>query len=543
MITAEEFVVKIKANIKEAEKQITQLKKQLADTETVDIGKNGKGKKSFAEYIKQARAQKKAQKELKQAEQQAGTESQKSTNASIASMGKFAVVAGVALKAVKAVTSAMQEGLSNAYQFSKATGGGLASTLDRLSSKAEAIRNAFGSILASFAQKIEPILSNILDSLFDLISKASKFIAQLMGNSTYLKANKDIMKQWDKNVKQSRQLLSMDELHIMQQQDTAPENLFQEVALDPTESKLSGILEVFDKLKTVVTNLINSFKKFFEGETFQKIKSSLSQLGSALGGLLNNVLDFLAQVFQSQAWQNFLDFIGKVFNLVVSVGTVVVKFISDLFSWLSGKMTFKEVLTNLGNNIVNILSEPAKELWSTIKSWFIDVFDNVYVWVHNKLHPINKIEHSGMWYDNHPEVRSALLAQSAKPQTSPYATPDIPNMTEAEKRKLLEDWANRGFQGWHANGGVFNTPSIIGVGEYSSARYNPEIVTPENVLQANLDANNVNLISAFSQLTKQVIQAIGDVNMNVSISDTVVAQASAKGADQYYKLTGKPLFN
>ena len=230
---------------------------------------------------------------------------------------------------------------------------------------------------------------------------------------------------------------------------------------------------------------------------------------------------------------------GKLFNLIIATGTVVISFISDLFSWLSGEMTFKEVLSNLGDNIVNILGEPAKELWDSIKTWFIDTFDSVYVWVHNKFHKNDQIEHSGLWYDNHPEVRAKLLMETAHPKTSPYSTPDYENYTDEDWKKELEKWANRGFG--NAKGGVFTSPSLALIGEYSGAVHNPEIITPQNLLDERLMANNKHLLGAINSMTNNIVQAVNDISMDVMIGDETIAKSAGRGNQAWYRKTGKSL--
>lgn len=89
---------------------------------------------------------------------------------------------------------------------------------------------------------------------------------------------------------------------------------------------------------------------------------------------------------------------------------------------------------------------------------------------------------------------------------------------------------------WYKTGGIFDSPSVIGVGEYPNARVNPEIVTPKNLLydtiiQANKDSNTqssmnnsqnneiekkikleIDLTSGGVKLGKKIIDLILDAN-------------------------------
>lgn len=89
---------------------------------------------------------------------------------------------------------------------------------------------------------------------------------------------------------------------------------------------------------------------------------------------------------------------------------------------------------------------------------------------------------------------------------------------------------------WYANGGVFDSASVIGVGEYAGARNNPEIVAPKSMIydaniQAIKDSNSnpmpinkgkdsinkkidveLNLKNGGVKLGKQIIELVLDAN-------------------------------
>lgn len=92
-----------------------------------------------------------------------------------------------------------------------------------------------------------------------------------------------------------------------------------------------------------------------------------------------------------------------------------------------------------------------------------------------------------------------------------------------------------------ANGGVVDKPTYAMVGEYAGAKTNPEIVTPENKMREVLKDNNGTLIEGFAQMTRQIISAINDVDMEVSIGDDVIARSAQRGNRAYQRMTGTPL--
>lgn len=72
---------------------------------------------------------------------------------------------------------------------------------------------------------------------------------------------------------------------------------------------------------------------------------------------------------------------------------------------------------------------------------------------------------------------------------------------------------------WYAKGGVFDERSIIGVGEYSGASSNPEIVTPQKIMRDTVVEANGEAVSAIAGLIYQLIDAVresgsGDIYMD-----------------------------
>lgn len=93
-----------------------------------------------------------------------------------------------------------------------------------------------------------------------------------------------------------------------------------------------------------------------------------------------------------------------------------------------------------------------------------------------------------------------------------------------------------------ANGGVITAPTLAMMGEYAGANRNPEIATPQRLLENIIDKRNSELVSSFAEMTNQIISAISDVNMEVKIGDETIARSAARGNDNYFRLTGSPLF-
>lgn len=93
-----------------------------------------------------------------------------------------------------------------------------------------------------------------------------------------------------------------------------------------------------------------------------------------------------------------------------------------------------------------------------------------------------------------------------------------------------------------AQGGVITQPTMAMMGEYAGAYNNPEIVTPQSLLQEIIYASNSNIIDALIQQTRQLLTGLEQMNMEVCIGDDVIAQSAQRGNQAYKRRTGKPLF-
>lgn len=93
----------------------------------------------------------------------------------------------------------------------------------------------------------------------------------------------------------------------------------------------------------------------------------------------------------------------------------------------------------------------------------------------------------------------------------------------------------------NAKGGVYTTPTLGLVGE-ASTHSNPELITPQALLDDRLAANNARLANDFYAAASAIVNAINNKDMTVAIGDAEIAASAARGNNAYYKMNGKPLF-
>ena len=92
-----------------------------------------------------------------------------------------------------------------------------------------------------------------------------------------------------------------------------------------------------------------------------------------------------------------------------------------------------------------------------------------------------------------------------------------------------------------ARGGILTSPTAAIMGEYAGARQNPEIATPQSLMYETIQRANGDLVNAFATMTRQVIAAIENKDLSVSIGDEQVARSAQRGNTAYYNRTGRAL--
>lgn len=96
---------------------------------------------------------------------------------------------------LKSISQALQEGLKNAYEYSKLTGGELSASLDLISTKSLTMKNQLGAAFGSLIVAVTPILIQIIQIVNAVASAITRLIAILGGKSTWTRA-KDVWTEW-----------------------------------------------------------------------------------------------------------------------------------------------------------------------------------------------------------------------------------------------------------------------------------------------------------------------------------------------------------
>ena len=92
-----------------------------------------------------------------------------------------------------------------------------------------------------------------------------------------------------------------------------------------------------------------------------------------------------------------------------------------------------------------------------------------------------------------------------------------------------------------AKGAGLTSPTTVLAGEYPGAKNNPEVISPQSLMLETIQKANGDLVGAFASLTRDVIAAIENKDLAVSIGDEQIARSAQRGNAAYRNRTGKAL--
>lgn len=200
--------------------------------------------------------------------------------------------------AIKMVTQAFQEGLKNAYAFSKRTGGMLAPALDKITSAAGQMKNQMGAALGGLLTAITPILMTIINLCTAAAAALTQLFAVLNGAGVYKRATAQT-KEWGD-------------------------------AMGGAGSKAKGLLAAWDEL-TVIGNesggggggSADNGKDDFEWAEIDDWAKLLQQgkffelgemIGEALGNVSDKISSWFSELDSKHYGQKFADLLNGIFS-------------------------------------------------------------------------------------------------------------------------------------------------------------------------------------------------------------------------------------
>ena len=107
----------------------------------------------------------------------------------VRSIGRIAMYRAIRF-ILSQITNTFKEGTNNVYQYSKAVGGKLASSMDRIASSFLYFKNSIGAMVAPLINALAPAIEYVIDKAVALINVLNQLFAKLSGASSWTKAVK-----------------------------------------------------------------------------------------------------------------------------------------------------------------------------------------------------------------------------------------------------------------------------------------------------------------------------------------------------------------
>ena len=266
---------------------------------------------------------------------------------------------------IKSITQAFQEGLKNAYEFSKATGdqSGLAASLDKIASSSLQMKNQLGAAFGGLLTAITPIAVQIIGVVTRIAEAISRLLAILGGQGKYLKA-KEFWTEWGDAAegaggaakKALEYLAPFDELNVLPDpksggggggDSTNWGDMF-EYAETGGESFLEGLTSLFQDIsdwfqskdwQDIGGKAWETLKEVFTDGTaaHEAVAAFMEALGSAFGAVFGAAWGFIHDLVEDLAIQfkrNLIDYNGDGKITAVDFLKAVLKTGGDIAGWV-----------------------------------------------------------------------------------------------------------------------------------------------------------------------------------------------------------------
>ena len=251
--------------------------------------------------------------------------------------------------AIKEVAKAVKEGLTNLYQWSKATGGDFAPAVDKLATAMLYLKNSFGAAVSPLITYFAPAIDLAVDKIVDLINVINQLFARLTGRATWTRALKyptefaESAAGATKKVKDNIQ--DFDELHILRTPSGGSGKSAEDYSKMFEETEFSkGLTEWILDFKQAIKN-----GRWYEAgnilaDEINHMVNSINwgQLGRNLADKVNNMFSFAWGVLHNIDFVNIGSSIATFFNNAIErvdahqIGMVLARKWTMIFDTLYG---------------------------------------------------------------------------------------------------------------------------------------------------------------------------------------------------------------
>lgn len=237
--------------------------------------------------------------------------------------------------------------------------------------------------------------------------------------------------------------------------------------------------EIWNNIKLFFVNLWNSI--------IDKVKTVWNGIKDFLSNLWNGILNIVKTIFNaiatffSNVWNNIRGTVLAVWTgIKITISTVITNIKDKISTVLNNiKTVWNNIWTTIGNVVKNIWNG----IWSGIKGVINSILGGIEGFVNGTIKGINKLL-SGI-----SSVANAVGSLiGLNPISLQISTISLPRL---------------------AKGGVLTEATTVLAGEYSGARTNPEIVTPQNIMRDTFEDVLSDFNSGNGQPVHITIQYLG----------------------------------
>ena len=354
----------------------------------------------------------------------------------------------------------------------------------------------FGVDLANSID-FDAVITNLSDAMVSLLS-----IIETIGTTIFSLLDKI---QQDLNLGYLIELITGVVASLMNLIDTIMNILapaietFYDIALSPI---VEWIGEKLADALLFIKDLIDDWSKWFEenGPLIQEFIKNLAELVNKAWQIVEPILNFL--------WELVKTAIGGISELLQDLFTFILEHQDVIFGVLN---TALDVVGFVFNGILSIIEGVYNAICSIV--------DGIVSAVSKAIEAIQMLFSSSKKSGSEINVTGDFNASKAR--SIQYNSNPVPQL---------------------ASGGVIDRPTVAMMGEYAGAYNNPEIVSPQSLLQQTIENSNQTVVDALIQQTRQLLAALEEMDMSVSIGDETIAQAANRGNLSYKRRTGRPLF-
>lgn len=237
---------------------------------------------------------------------------------------------------------------------------------------------------------------------------------------------------------------------------------------------LANIWEGIKNIATTVwTAISNFFSNIWNGiknvatNIWNGIKTTISNVINGIRNIINNVLNTIRTIWNN-IWNGIKDVVSNVWNGITNTIGNVINGIKDTIS-----------------NILNTISNTWNNIWEGMKNTVTNIFDSIWNAIRNVINSIlGGIE--GMANGVINGINAIIRVLNNLSFEIPDWVPvfggrrfgfNIPRLSQISLPRLekLE------------KGAVLKVPTVAEMAEYPGARQNPEIVTPQNIMEETFD--------------------------------------------------------